>query len=167
MSEILSRPVRAGHIKEAVQSHVVVADAAERAALAALYGLPEIKTLRGEFTLAHERGGVISGTLTLQARLVQSCVVSLEPFEARLEETSQIRFVPEAKLDTAEALDPEALDGPDEIPFSGDIIDLGQALAEQLALSLDPYPRKPGAALPAELLDEPENPFAVLKFPIK
>jgi len=33
---------------------------------------------------------------------------------------------------------------------------------EQLALALDPYPRKPGAALPVELLDEPTGPFAAL-----
>ena len=35
------------------------------------------------------------------------------------------------------------------MPYGGDSIDLGAALAEQLALALDPYPRKPGAKLPA------------------
>jgi len=36
---------------------------------------------------------------------------------------------------------------------------------EQLALALDPYPRKPGAALPPELAAEPDGPFAALLAP--
>jgi hypothetical protein len=60
-------------------------------------------------------------------------------------------------------LDAETLESPDEIPYAGDSIDLGAVLAEQLALSLDPYPRKPGAALPPEAADEPETPFSILR----
>jgi len=59
-------------------------------------------------------------------------------------------------------LEPESLDGPDEIPYTGGLIDLGAALAEQLALSLPPYPRKPGAELPPEARDDSANPFAAL-----
>ena len=36
-------------------------------------------------------------------------------------------------------------------PTPGAAIDLGEAAAEQLALALDPYPRKPDATLPAEV----------------
>ncbi len=43
------------------------------------------------------------------------------------------------------------------------MIDLGEALAEQLALALDPYPRKPGAKLPSEASDDGANPFSALK----
>ena len=51
-------------------------------------------------------------------------------------------------------------------------IDLGELAAEQLGLALDPYPRKPDAAVPAEwkaepaaepVADERPNPFAVLE----
>ena len=62
-----------------------------------------------------------------------------------------------------EELDPESLEGPDEIPYENDEIDLGEALAEQLALALDPYSRKPGAELPGEVLDDGASPFTVLK----
>ena len=58
--------------------------------------------------------------------------------------------------------DPEA---PDEIEAEGDSVDLGEAIAEQLALALDPYPRVPGAALPGEGEGEeppPSGPFAGL-----
>ena len=79
-------------------------------------------------------------TLEMQARVTQNCVVTLEPFEARIEERSALQFVPARSLPEGEEeeLDPESLEGPDEIPYINDVIDLGAALAEQLALALDP-----------------------------
>jgi uncharacterized metal-binding protein YceD (DUF177 family) len=165
MDEHYSRPVRAGHIKDTPQEHVLVAGEAVRAELAARFGLPEIALLRGEFLLRHERAGIIAARLRMQAKVTQICVVTLESFEARIDEESALRFVPAASLPESEGeeLDAETLEGPDEIPYTGDLLDLGEALAEQLALALDPYPRRPGAALPAEFSGEPGNPFAVLK----
>jgi uncharacterized metal-binding protein YceD (DUF177 family) len=164
MSEILSRPVRAAHVKEAPQRHVVTAGPAELAGLAAAFGLPRIAMLRGEFTLAHERGGIIAADLAMTARVTQTCVVTLEEFESDIAETAGLRFVPASRLPEGEAveLDAETLEGPDEIPYAGETIDLGAALAEQLALSLDPYPKKKGAALPEEFSEPPANPFARL-----
>ena len=165
MEQNFSRTIRAGHIKEAPQEYVVVADEAFRTELAALYALDGISLLRGEFVLQHERGGVIAAQLRMQARVTQVCVVSLEPFEAKIEEQCALRFVPAKLLPEAESteLDAETLEDPDEIPYAGDVIDLGAALAEQLALALDPYPRKPGAELPPEFSAEPETPFSFLK----
>jgi hypothetical protein len=40
----------------------------------------------------------------------------------------------------------------------GETLDLGEALAEQLALALDPYPRAPGASLAAAEDEEDESP---------
>jgi hypothetical protein len=164
MEQVFTRTIRAGHIKEAAQEHVVVADEAAREALARLYGLEGIALLRGAFVLRHEQGGAIAATLAMQARVTQTCVVTLEPFETRIDERSTLRFVPARTLPEGEEeeLDPETLEGPDEIPYTNDMIDLGAALAEQLALALDPYPRKPGAELPEEYRGEPENPFAAL-----
>jgi hypothetical protein len=165
MDEHFSRPIRAGHIKDAPQEHVLVAGPETRAELAQRFGLPGIALLRGEFKLQHERSGIIAAQLRMQAKVTQTCVVTLEAFDARIDEESALRFVPASSLPESEGveLDAETLDGPDEIPYTGDLLHLGEALAEQLALALDPYPRKPGAALPAEFLDQPENPFAVLR----
>jgi hypothetical protein len=162
----MTHKLRAAHIKETPQTHVIVEDDAARAALAALFGLPGIGRLRGEFVLVHEQAGIIAATLKLSAEITQTCVLTLEPFDSRIDEQATIRFIPAAKIAEAEEveLDPESLDGPDEIPFTGEFLDLSAALAEQLALSLDPYPKKPGAVLPAEFTDEPENPFSILKF---
>lgn len=146
----------------------IEADAEERTALAKTFGLPAIAKLTGEFTLVHERGGIIEAKLALQARVTQVCVVSLEPFEAKVAENAILRFVPAASVRETEdiaGLDletPETLEGPDEVPYANGIIDLGATLAEQLALALDPYPRKPGAKLPAGITSESANPFAVL-----
>lgn len=54
------------------------------------------------------------------------------------------------------------VDAPD--PIIGEIIDLGATVSEFLTLSLDPYPRRPGAVFtePAAPDDEP-SPFAVLR----
>lgn len=164
MEQNFNAPVRAGHIKEVPQHYVLLADEAVRAALASRFGLPGIALLRGAFVLVHERGGVIAARLTMQARVTQTCVVSLEPFEARIDEACALQFVPAKNLPESETeeLDVETLDGPDEIPFTGDMINLGEALAEQLALALDPYPRKPGAQLSGASLNEPETPFSIL-----
>ena len=48
------------------------------------------------------------------------------------------------------------------MPYAGGAADLGEATVEQLALALDPFPRKPGAALPADVTEEVSGPFAAL-----
>jgi len=167
LAEIFSRRMKTGAIGTAAVTRRIEADAAERAALADAFGLQAIASLAGSFTLssAASAAGVIEAVLELTARVTQICVVSLEPFEANIAESARLRFIPATVLredsDIAE-LDPETLEGPDELPYSGDVIDLGAALAEQLALALDPYPRKPGAELPAGTSNAAANPFAVL-----
>jgi uncharacterized metal-binding protein YceD (DUF177 family) len=156
--------IRAAHIKDTPQTHEIVEDEAARTALAALFGLPKVAYLRGVFVLQHEQSGVIAARLHLRAQVTQECVITLEPFDAKIDEQAALRFVPAAKITEGETeeLDAETLDGPDEIPFTGEWLDLSAALAEQLALALDPYPKKPGAALPGDVAGEAENPFAVL-----
>ena len=158
------KPIKAAHIHGQPQSFTLGADEETRAELAERFGLPGIALLTGVFVLAHERSGIIAADLTMRARVTQSCVITLEPFETEIAEQVQLRFVPATKLDVEEeVLAPESLEGPDEIPYEDGIIDLGEALAEQLALALDPYPRKPGAELPDEATATAVNPFAALK----
>jgi hypothetical protein len=163
-SPLFSRPMRVSGLGDKPVERSIEARPEECAALAGLFGLPALHALRGRFTLTHERGGVISGHLELFARLTQTCVVSLEDFDAELREAAELRFVPAAtvKEGIEIELDPETLDGPDEIFYGGETIDLGAVLAEQLALVLDPYPKKPGATLSAGQDVEEQNPFAAL-----
>jgi hypothetical protein len=165
MDGIFSRNMKLGGIGTVPVQRRITATAAECSALAELFGLPAIAALSGDFTLAHARAGVIDAQLRLKAQVTQSCVVSLEHFDTAVTEDAVLRFVPAAAVREGEAVivDAETLEGPDEIPYQGEMIDLGAVLAEQLALALDPYPRKPGATLPADLQPDAENPFAALR----
>lgn len=141
----------------------------ECAAIARAFDLPRLATLSGRFRLVPMRGDRIDLHLDLEAKVTRLCVVSLEEFDQTVRERAAVVMVPEggdsAPGDEAEFLDP---DMPDEVPIAGESIDLGALLAEQLALALDPYPRRPGATPPApHSIGEAEapvrsNPFAAL-----
>ncbi len=129
-------------------------------ALAARLDLPAIARLEGQFHLQPVPGGIVLATLDLIAELTRISVVSLEPFPASVRESAQLRFVPAEAEEADDLVDPEA---PDDIPYTGDTLDLGAALAEQLALALDPYPRRPDETLsPPAAEPRSETAFAAL-----
>jgi len=145
----LHRPVRVSHIGPDGMAVLVEADAAERTALAERLRLPAVLALHCHYQLARDDRATVTTTGRLTATVVQTCVVSLEDFESSLAEDFAVHFVPEG----TESDDPDP-ESADEIPYAGDTIDLGEATAEQLALALDPYPRRPGAVLPEEAGDQ-------------
>lgn len=152
-----SRLVPVDRIGLAGPEQHIEATAAERQALAARLGVPAVLALSATFRLSRGEAGRIAATAQLAGRLVRQCVVSLEPFETDIAEDFAVVFVPEADL--AEEID---LTGADEIPYTGGAIDIGEAIAEQVALTLDPYPHRPGAVLPAKVTAAPDSPFAAL-----
>lgn len=157
MSVEFSRPVPVERIGGTPSETRVEAGPAERAALAVRLGLPSVAALACTFRLVRLGRGVIEAEGDLAARVEQVCVVSLEPFEAAVAEHFRARFVPAGSESDDD--DPESVD---EIPYEGAMIDLGEAAAEQLALALDPYPRKPGAHLPEAAGEADGGPFAAL-----
>ena len=160
MTPELHRPLAAGAVPAGGQDYEVVATAAECAALAARMQLPALQALHCRFRLQPGLAGAVLAEGWLDARVVQTCVVTLEDFPATVAEHFSVRFVP-AGTETDD-LDPEAID---ELPYSGGVLDLGEAAAEQLALALEPYPRAPDAPA-AELgdpADAPASPFAELE----
>ena len=159
MTPEFSRPVALARIPPGGREERFDAKPAERDALARRFGIPAINRLTAVLRLRPEPGGTFSAEGRLSAEVVQACVVTLDPVTQQVEEPVALRILPEG----AEASeDPE---GPDEIEAEGDAADLGEALAEQLSLALDPYPRAPGAALPQEGeggAEAPSGPFAAL-----
>jgi hypothetical protein len=131
-------------------------------ALAADLGLPGIRSLAAQFRLT-----AIGATVRVRGRvaadIVQTCVVSLEPFESNLDEEVEVDFAeiaadsrrrePGAEIDLAD-------EGPDEIVEGR--IDLGSLAAEFLALGLDPHPRKPGVDFDYKDAEGSGNAFAEL-----
>ncbi|HEU0070481.1 MAG TPA: DUF177 domain-containing protein [Alphaproteobacteria bacterium] len=139
-----------------VQTFAYEASEAERRALAERFGIIAIGRFAVDGTLKTFDGGrraVLDGHITAQA--TQSCVVTLEPVAEEIDERFTLEFadgVAAAAIEKELELDPEAADPPD--PLEGEAVDIGEAAAEQLALSLDPYPRAPDAALPAEIQED-------------
>lgn len=128
---------------------VVEADAAERLALAARFGLSAIENLRADVTLASEANAVL-GTGILKAEVMQPCAVTGEDFAVSIDEPIALRFVRESRLREIETEDGEievdlSADDSDEIEYSGDAFDLGEAIAQTLGLAIDPYAEGPGA----------------------
>lgn len=160
MTVELSRPMSVAKIGRDGHSVVVRATPEECAAVAARMELPAIRSLACFFHLAVEDDGVsVFAEGRLRAEVTRVCVVSAEEFETAVEDDFEIRFVPAG----AERDDPDTdPDLPDEIPYEGSTIDLGEATSEQLGLALDPYPRMDGATVPTIDDDEDRSPFAIL-----
>jgi hypothetical protein len=92
MSEPFSRVVRVDSIPRGGQTVATEASPTEREALAALYRLPSIEALSAELTLMRSARGEIRVTGAVHGRLSQTCVVSLEPFPAVVNEEVDVRF---------------------------------------------------------------------------
>lgn len=172
----LSRPVAVAEVPPEGLEMEIVATAAERAALAALNGLPEISAFAATLRLRRWRGDGLEVTGELRARLRQTCVVTLEDFESGVVEPVEMRFAPPADAPRPRsrrhepAPEPEphehdALgeDPPD--PLIGGVADVGAVVSEFLTLALDPYPRKPGAEFVEPAPESPSNvsPFSQLR----
>ena len=136
----------AGDRMEAVETLEIVADGAERAALARRFGLDSLDALTASVTLTKfgdRRRVRLSANFS--ADVLQSCVVTLEPAPSRIEDSFVLVYDEDAG-GPAEAETVVLLKGrisPE--PWSGVVIDVGEAVAEHLALALDPYPRATGA----------------------
>jgi uncharacterized metal-binding protein YceD (DUF177 family) len=144
MSAEFSRSYRRDEIGERPRTVQIEADAGERTALARRFRLPALDMLSGESTLTRTAAG-IRAQGRLRAEVVQTCVVTEDPVPASIDEPFDLLFVEEAMLTAGEEeIELSAADC-DIIGFDGQAIDLGEALAQTLALALDPFPRAPGA----------------------
>lgn len=164
----LARPFSVAHLPANGSEVTVEATEEERAALARDLDLPAIKALTARLRVTGTPARVhVKGRLS--ASVVQTCVVTLDPFESELDEEVEVTFrAPSAgakAFDSAEEIEAD-LDAPDELV--GDRIDLGAITAEFLALGLDPHPRKPGVAFDEGAAGggagegEGDSPFAAL-----
>jgi hypothetical protein len=142
----------------------IEATEAQRVELAELHGLVSVGSFRAELNVAAWKRNGVSVDGTVVADIVQSCIVTLEPVAAHVdEEVSQV-FLPETSKLGRESfglggeimIDVEGPDSPET--FSGDTIDVGALAEEFFGLGIDPYPRKPGATLPSARVGEKGQP---------
>ena len=162
-----SRRVQAIDVPRLGRSYTVTAEEDERRKLADRFGLIDIASLVGDYTVKSIGAGPlirVEGRVT--ASVTQRCIVSLGPVAEEIDEAVRAEFGPhEVDLDDELTLDDE--DPPEA--FDNGAIDLGELTAQHLSLALDPFPRSPDAEIDEDglgegvTIDAPNNPFAVLK----
>lgn len=125
----------------------IEADAGERAALAARFGLQSVERLAARFAIRRDGAGILA-TGRVEALVVQPCVATAQPVETAIDEPVSLRFVEPALRGGGDADEEVELGGDalDTIEIDGGAIDLGEAAAETMALAIDPFPRAPDAA---------------------
>jgi uncharacterized metal-binding protein YceD (DUF177 family) len=134
-----SHPVPLSEIGSKVVQVKLHANAAERAALAKRFDLLSLDKLSANVALHHENAGILAeGDFT--ATLTQACVASGAPVPAQLAEKFVVRFIPEPELDPDSEIELEP-DDCDTVFHNGRIVDLGELVAQSLALAIDPFPR--------------------------
>lgn len=144
----------------------ISADEAARTALAEAHGLNAVEAFLADLLVERwgRDGARVTGGVT--ARIVQSCVLTLEPVPATIDARVDAIFVPEnsrlaAPHEGEVHVDPEGPDTPET--FAGDEIDVGELAEEFFELAIDPYPHAPGARLgDAAAGADDAGPFAAL-----
>jgi len=145
------------------------AGAAAREALARRFGLLALPRLSAGLMVRRTVGGA-EAEGRLEAEAVQACVLTGEPVTTQVNEPVRLRFaaLADAAGDEVE-LSAEDLD---TLAIDDGAIDLGEAVAQSLALALPPYPRIAGATVPGVSSEEAEagrrraaSPFAALRRP--
>jgi uncharacterized metal-binding protein YceD (DUF177 family) len=137
-----------------------------RALVAGLASVTDLPKLSATFDLTR-RGSRVHVAGHVNARVTQTCVVTLEPIETEVSEAVDLVFVPvepgEQQPKTA-VYDNNTVDSRDEFePLVEGTVDLGALATEFLVLGVDPHPRKPGAEFPPfKVGDDETSAFAAL-----
>lgn len=141
----LMEPVPVTRIGQTAKTVTLEAGPEARAALAQRFGLIELTAFTAKASLRRRKDtGWIELKGALKASVVQECVVTLEPVPAEVESEIDEVFDDSREVDGFEVeLDPVA---EDPEPLEGDVLDVGEVIAQVLSLALDPYPRVPGVA---------------------
>jgi uncharacterized metal-binding protein YceD (DUF177 family) len=164
-----------GNLPEKGAELVLKPGLAELAQIAAWLEIESLERLEASVKLSRGSSGRYFFRAHFDADVVQACVVTLEPVHSHISEdfdrsfmlaaplakhrrrsgkagASEVVSLPDVEDDT-----PDTLDSP--------VLDLAAPLLEELSLSLDPYPRKPGVSFapPEDTADKVAgNPFSVL-----
>ncbi len=163
-----SRVVETGRLGASESIYDISALLEERRALAQRFDLLALDELAARVALSRAHAGdtiLLKGRLS--ARATQRCVVTLAPVATRIAEEFTQLYTSEEPDNAEIVID---LDDDESLaePIAGGLLDIGEAVAQQLALLLPAYPRAPGAELDSKLTGATddttarEGPFATL-----
>lgn len=143
----------------------------ERRAIAAFLEIVSVDALSASVTISRWSSAGVEVNGQLRAKVVQSCIVTLDPVVQSIDDPFHRTFLPPhaRKVEPRTVAEAEVIvqfdeeDPPDDL--EGPVLDLGPLIVEQLALALDPYPRADGATLSDEFAAgeaRKDSPFANL-----
>jgi len=159
-----SRLVDVSDIKRTPWKVELCADESSRASIAARFGIAGIDRFEATVSLRRTPIGLIHLQGSIDADVVQECVISLESVRSEISQSFDIYYSEEAPGEQGVDLTMDDELWPD--PIVDGKIDVGEAATEQLGLALDPYPRRDDAAFEVAVVDaEPvpsQRPFAGL-----
>ncbi len=144
-------------------------------AIAKRFDLVDLKYLTATLELDPKgQGTLLFVKGTLQAEVTQSCIITAEPIKSTLDEPFEILYSFDPVDNAADEIliDIDAEDPPELADPNG--IDFGEAIVQQLAVMIDPYPRSENSNWEGDSVDEAPseeevqseaktNPFSVLK----
>lgn len=143
----------------------LVAGEGERATIAERLGLVSLDRFDAHAVLSRD-GERIEAHGRVQAALRQSCVATGEPVEEHVDEAFDIVFIAEPQVAGGDEEIELSEEECDVVFYEGAAIDLGAAVADTLALAIDPYPRSAEAEASLKdagvLSEEQAGPFAAL-----
>ena len=147
----------------------ISANTKECRALARRFDLLALASLGAQLVVeAVDKRGMVLVKGRLEAKVTQACVVTLVSLPRHVTESFEAAFSAEVAEDSlGDQASESDEDLPEPLPTVG--IDLGELVAQQLAVALDPYPRAADAdAALAEIVPPHEevkrkSPFEVLR----
>lgn len=164
MSDRFAHHLRLDQIRDGERLDLV-ADEGERGAIAERLRLGRIDRFEAHVTLSRT-GPIVRAEGRIVAALEQSCVVTGEPVPAHVDEAFAMLFMPAPQEGRPEEEVELGEEDCDVVFYDGAAIDLGSAVADTLALSVDPYPRSASAEAALKeagvMTEEQASPFAAL-----
>jgi uncharacterized metal-binding protein YceD (DUF177 family) len=148
-------------------STTIEATAEERERLARRFNLVALDRLAATVVLQRLSGKLVRLDASFEAEFTQECVVTLDPAPGRVAQTFSLLYGPLEGEQAEAEIDAEANEPVFE-PLTGDAIDIGEAVAQELSLALPEFPRLPEAEIdlaeidPAEIAGSEDGLFAAL-----
>ncbi len=132
--------------------YVLEASDKELKTLAERFQVEKIHSLTANLTIYP--GEIIRISGHLQAVTRRECVISLDKFDEKMSEDFEVLYADNPPAESDEIID----------PIINGRIHLGEVVAEQYGLALNPFPKKPGVKNPYQEVDEErQTPFSDLK----
>jgi hypothetical protein len=165
-----SIPLRLDSVPEDGLHVSETADPGTCSCVAKLAGVDAVLRLDAEFDVVRHGAAGMVVTGRVNARVRQTCVLTLDPLENDISEPVRVVFAPAGAAVAAPEITEAVLaaddDDPPE-PLVDGRTDLGPLATEFLVLAVDKYPRKPGAEFQPTVVGttggSPFDALAVLK----